>query len=98
MKALTLIKQSFSTKHLKKVSLRKHFTVFGLRTLLDQKHIFYYKGKNCINATIIRENTASKRRLHINKALFRLVFTTDGVRVGVVIRNVEHYDLVKTAF
>ena len=54
MKTLTLIKQSFSTRHLKKVSLRKHFTVFGLGTLLDQKHtsFFYYQAKNCINVTI----------------------------------------------
>ena len=52
MKALTLIKQSFSTRHLKKVCLTKYFTVFGLGTLLDQKHIFYYQAKNCINVTI----------------------------------------------
>ena len=29
---------------------------------------------------------------------FRIVFTSKGVRVGVVIRRVELYDLVKTAF
>ena len=29
-------------------------------------------------------------------ALLRLVFTSDGVVVGVVIRRVERYDLVKT--
>ena len=28
----------------------------------------------------------------------RLVFISDGVRVGVVIRSVRFYDLVKTAF
>ena len=41
MKTLTLIKQSFSTRHLKKVSLRKYyFCVYGMGTLLDQKHFF----------------------------------------------------------
>ena len=29
------------------------------------------------------------------KDLFRLVFTSDGVLVGVVIRSVKRYDLVK---
>ena len=31
-------------------------------------------------------------------AILRLVFTSDGVGVGVVIRSVKLYDLVKTAF
>ena len=31
-------------------------------------------------------------------SLLRLVFTSDGVAVEVVIRSVELYDLVKTAF
>ena len=33
--------------------------------------------------------------VHMIKAALRLVFTSDGVVVGVVIRRVERYDLVK---
>ena len=41
------------------------------------------------------QNPAMRRRL-VEKGTLRLVFTSDGVVVGVVIRRVERYDLVKT--
>ena len=100
MKTLTLIKQSFSTRHLKKVSLRKcYFCVYGMGTLLDQKHFFYYQAKNCINASLYEKMQQAKGGfIFMRPFSFRIVFTSKGVRVGVVIRRVELYDLVKTAF
>lgn len=55
MKTLTLIKQSFSTRHLKKVSLRKYFdNVFTAEVPCFIKNtFFYYQAKNCIKQKIM---------------------------------------------
>ena len=51
------------------------------------------------NATFYTSVEPHKRPvLKLKPAILRLVFTIDGVGVGVVIRSVELYDLLKTAF
>ena len=47
---------------------------------------------------VTRSLSLRRKKQIITKINYRLVFTNEGFGVGVVIRTVELYDLVKTAF
>ena len=94
-----LDKTKFFYKTPEESKFEEIFCVYGMGTLLDQKHIFYYQAKNCINASLYEKMQQAKGGfIFMRPFSFRIVFTSKGVRVGVVIRRVELYDLVKTAF
>ena len=94
-----LDKTKFFYKTPEESKFEEIFCVYDMGTLLDQKHIFYYQAKNCINASLYEKMKQAKGGfIFMRPFSFRIVFTSKGVRVGVVIRRVELYDLVKTAF
>ena len=63
---------------------------------LRNEQASYRKGRGTTDQIFILRNIIEQVSEWQATLYLRLVFTSDGVVVGVVIRRVERYDLVKT--
>ena len=68
----------------------------GVDRRLRNEQASYRKGRGTTDQIFILRNIIEQVSEWQATLYLRLVFTSDGVVVGVVIRRVERYDLVKT--